>query len=384
LDSFHVAVGVAQAIHRHSLFASTCTLFSFQEFTDISLTIMKNLFRLLNQNKGQTLGLALAGIGLLAVARAVYQRITRLNFRDKVIVITGGSRGLGLEIARILSGQGAKIAICARSADELSLAASELNAAGGEVLTVVADLTSPEEAQQFVDKVIAHFGRIDVLINNAGVMLVGPENVMEIDDYHRVMDANCWSALYMIKAALPHFHEQGGGRIANISSIGGKISVPHMLPYSVSKFALTALSEGLATELKKYNIHVTTVIPNLMRTGSPRNIDLKGDHEAEYAWFKIADSLPLLSQDASAAATDIVEGIASGETEVILTPIARAATIMNGIAPGALTTVMQWTDRFFPQSDNTEVKKGYESESGTTTGMIGSISDEAAARNNEV
>jgi hypothetical protein len=120
-----------------------------------------------------------------------------------------------------------------------------------------------------------------------------------------------------------------------------------------------------------------------MRTGSPRNIDLKGDHEAEYAWFKIADSLPLLSQDASAAATDIVEGIASGETEVILTPIARAATIMNGIAPGALTTVMQWTDRFFPQSDNTEVKKGYESESGTTTGMIGSISDEAAARNNE-
>lgn len=330
------------------------------------------------------LGLALAGVGLLAVARAVYRRVTRLDFRDKVVVITGGSRGLGLEIARLLNDQSAKIAICSRSDDDLSHAASELGAAGSEILTVVADLTSSSDAQQFVDRVIERFGRIDVLINNAGVMMVGPENVMEIEDYHRVMDANCWSALYMIKAALPHFHAQGGGRIANISSIGGKISVPHMLPYSVSKFALTALSEGLATELKKYDIHVTTVVPSLMRTGSPRNIDLKGDHEAEYAWFKIADSLPLLSQDSRAAAMEVIDGIASGETEVILTPIARAAAIMNGIAPGALTTVMQWTDRFLPQSENTEVKKGYESESDATTGTIGSRTDKAAARNNEL
>lgn len=344
---------------------------------------MNNSFGFLDQKKGQTIGLALAGLGLIAAARAIYKHVTRVDFRDKVVVITGGSRGLGLEMARILAAKGAKLALCARSDEDLDDAAAELRGSGADVLTVAADVTRPEDAGNVVAKTIERFGRIDVLINNAGVMLVGPENVMEIEDYQRVMDANCWSALHMIKAALPHFHAHGGGRIANVSSIGGKVSVPHMLPYSVSKFALTALSEGLATELKKYDIHVTTVVPNLMRTGSPRNITLKGDHEGEYAWFKIADSLPLLSQDARAAASEIIDGIAQGDTEVILTPIARAASVMNGIAPGAFTTIMQWTERFLPQSGDTEPKKGHESESAATTGTITSSTDEAAARNNE-
>ncbi|SDE45255.1 Short-chain dehydrogenase [Dyadobacter soli] len=345
---------------------------------------MKNSPGFWQNNKWQTCGITLAGLGVLAVARAVYRRVTSIDFHDKVVLITGGSRGLGLEMARIVAGKGAKLVLCARSEQHLENAAEELRGTGAEVLTVSADLSLPESAPQVVQKVIDRFGRIDVLINNAGVMLVGPDNLMEIDDYRELMDANFWSALYMIKAALPHFRGQGSGHIANISSIGGKIAVPHMLPYSASKFALTGMSEGLAAELKKENIHVTTVVPSLMRTGSPRNISLKGDHEGEYAWFKLADSLPLLSQDARKAASQIVDGIAAGDTEVVLTPIARSASILNGIAPGALTTIMQWTDRFLPQSENASVKKGFESESETTTGIIGSRTDQAAARNNEL
>ncbi|MCF0069635.1 SDR family NAD(P)-dependent oxidoreductase [Dyadobacter sp. CY261] len=345
---------------------------------------MKNTFGFLQENKWQTLGIALAGLGAMAIARAAYRRVTSLDFREKVVVVTGGSRGLGLETARILAGRGARIVLCARSQEHLEIAANELTALGAEVLTIAADLSHQDEAPRVIEKVIGHFGRIDVLINNAGVMMVGPENLMEIEDYHRLMDANCWSALYMIKAALPHFRVQGGGRIANICSIGGKISVPHMLPYSVSKFALTGLSEGLAAELKKDNIHITTVVPNLMRTGSPRNISLKGAHEDEYAWFKIADSLPFLSMDARVAASEIVKGIAAGDSEVILTPIARAASAMNGIAPGAVTTIMQWTNDFLPQGGDQEVKKGFESESEATTGLIGSRTDEAAVRNNQI
>lgn len=345
---------------------------------------MKNTFGFLTDGRKQTAAIALAGLGLLAVARAVYRRVTRLDYRDKVVIITGGSRGLGLEMARIAASKGAKLALCARSQEDLANAAAELAATGAEVLTVAADLSRPEDAQHVIEQVIGRYGRIDILINNAGVMMLGPENVMNAEDYRQVMDSNCWSALHMIQAALPHLRAQGGGRIANISSIGGKVSVPHMLPYSVSKFALTALSEGMAAELKKDQIVVTTVIPNLMRTGSPRNVSIKGAHEDEYAWFKIADSLPLLSQDARAAAESIMEGIAAGDTEVILTPIARAASIMNGLAPGTVTTLMQWADHFLPQSDDTTVRMGHESESGATQGRIGSRADEAARRNNEL
>lgn len=346
--------------------------------------MMKTSKSIWQDGKWQAWGIALAGLGVLAVARAVYRHVTSMDFKDKVVLITGGSRGLGLEIARILVHKGAKIALCARSGEQLDNAARELRGNGAEVITVEADLSDPKAAPQVVGKVIDRYGRLDVLINNAGIMMLGPENVMDIEDYQQVMDANFWSALYLVKAALPHFRAQGGGHIANISSIGGKIAVPHMLPYSVSKFALTGFSEGLAAELKKDNVHVTTVIPGLMRTGSPRNVSINGAHEEEYAWFKIADSLPVLSQNARKAAADIVEGIAAGAAEVTLTPIARAASVLNAVAPGALTMLMQWTDHFLPRSDNRAVKKGHESESEATTGIIGSRTDAAAARNNEL
>ncbi|MCE6987950.1 SDR family oxidoreductase [Dyadobacter sp. CY323] len=323
------------------------------------------------------------GIGAFTAVRSIYQHITRYELEGKVVLITGGARGLGLAMARLLADKGCKLVLCSRNAQQLQLAETEFQEKGVEVLTIRADLTVQQEANQVVQAAITHFGQLDVLINNAGTMLVGPENTMEVEDYKKVADSNLWSALYMIKAAIPHFKSQGVGRIANICSIGGKIAVPHMLPYSVSKFAMVGLSEGLGAELKKDNIHVTTVIPNLMRTGSPRNITVKGGHEAEYAWFKTSASSPLLSQHADDAAKEIISGLQNGARNVTLTLTAKVAVALHGILPGAVESVMEFANRFLPESNNREEKSGHESESEKSHGIIADMSDEAALKFNE-
>jgi short-subunit dehydrogenase len=323
------------------------------------------------------------GLGAFAIARAVYKRVNRYELQDKVVIITGGARGLGLAMARVLGEKGCRLVLCSRNQEQLDTAETELNLKGIQVLTVEADLSIQENAQRVVQAAIDEFGQIDVVINNAGVMIVGPENTMEIEDYKNVLDANLWSALYMVKSVLPHFGNQGEGRIVNITSIGGKIAVPHMLPYSVSKFAMVGLSEGLAAELKKDNIHVTTVIPNLMRTGSPRNVTVKGDHESEYAWFKVSGSSPLMSQDADQAAKEIVAGLQSGDSHVVLTLTAKVAIAINGIMPGAVESVMELANRFLPKSNDRNQKTGYESESEHSQGAVAGLSDEAAIRYNE-
>lgn len=328
--------------------------------------------------------MTVVGIAAGMLLKAAYNKIKRYELAGKVILITGGSRGLGLEMARVSASKGAKVVICARTELQLKRAETELQASGAKVLAVLTDLRDPDQASQLISTVQEHFGGIDVLINNAGVMEVGPENVMDISDYQNVMSSNLWSALHTIKAVIPYFRNTGQGRIVNICSIGGRIAVPHMLPYCVSKFALVGLSEGLTSELKKDNIRVTTVIPNLMRTGSPRNVSVKGDHSAEYAWFKIADSVPCLSQNSTQAAKQIITALENGERQVILTLTAKFVSVVNGVAPGVVTWIAGLANQFLPESSNTETKKGYESESATTSGGIAALTDTAAEHNNEL
>jgi NADP-dependent 3-hydroxy acid dehydrogenase YdfG len=218
------------------------------------------------------------GWGLLVTwaAGKVYRQLTRKSLKGKVVLVTGGARGLGLCIARELGSQGARLVLCSRNSEQLNKAKEELEQKGFVVLTVVTDITRPEQVTSMMDKIVDHYGTIDILINNAGMMIVGPENVMAVEDYKTVMEANVWGALHTIKAALPHFKHQRSGHIVNITSIGGRIAVPHMLPYSVSKFAMTGLSQGLATELKKENIIVTTVRQILCVPGARVISRLKG------------------------------------------------------------------------------------------------------------
>jgi short-subunit dehydrogenase len=260
-----------------------------------------------------------------------------------------------------------------------------LESAGAEVVTFCADVSDKHQVASLVGDVVGHYGRIDVLINNAGIIQVGPEDAMTIEDYEEAMNVNFWSALYLIKEAVPYFKKQGEGRIVNITSIGGKIAVPHLLPYTASKFALVGLSEGLHAELSKDNIKVTTIVPNLMRTGSPRNATIKGDHEAEYAWFKLSDSSSLLSNDAEYVARRIVNAIEYGESEVVLSMAAKTAVFLQGIAPGLIPSLMRLANSILPVNvhGGDQAKKGFESESEMSIGPVGSRSDKAALLNNQ-
>lgn len=332
-----------------------------------------------------TLGWAAAGVGLFLVAHAVVRQLTKLNLSGKVVLITGGSRGFGLVLARHLGARGAKLAICARSADDLELARQELDSAGVQVIALTVDVTQNDEVKAMVRDVIAHYGRIDVLVNNAGVIQVGPQNLMDVKDYEVAMQTNFWAQLYAMQAVIPHFAERGGGRIVNITSIGGKIAVPHLLPYTVSKFAAVGLSEGMHAELKKYNIIVTTVIPNLMRTGSPLNADFKGDYRKEYAWFKHADSNPVLSQDPDKTADRIIEALEYGESELTLTLTGKIATFVKGLAPSWVNLLMGIANKLLPEAvtGDRESVKGWAAESDLSQGPISRMTDKAAARNNE-
>lgn len=328
---------------------------------------------------------AAAGAGTFLAARAIYKEYTRYSLKDKVVLITGGSRGLGLVLARQLAAEGARIAICARSVDQLGQAHVELENLGAEVLSLAVDVTDPDQVESMIQDVIDHYGKIDVLINNAGIIQVAPQEALNIEDYEVAMKTNFWASLYTMLSVIPHFKFQGEGRIVNITSIGGKIAVPHLLPYTASKHALVGLSEGMQAELKKDNIHVTTVVPNLMRTGSPRNVDVKGDHEAEYAWFKMAASSSMLSQDVEVSARSIIKSIKYGDSQSVLSLTGKAATIISAIAPGWMGMVMRLANALLPSNTSSgySAKKGYESESELSLGWLGNKSDIAAERNNE-
>ncbi len=341
------------------------------------------------QNKN-ALMLAAVGAGALIAARTVVNRWREFDFRGKTVLITGGSRGLGLLLARQLVREGARVCICARDRDELERASADLTRRGGkDVLAIPCDVTDRMQVNELVRVAVERFGSIDVLINNAGKIQVGPMEVMTLEDYEVAMATHFWAPLYATLAVLPEMRKRGSGRIVNISSIGGKISVPHLLPYSASKFALVGFSEGLRAELMKDGIVVTTVCPGLMRTGSHLNAEFKGRHEAEYAWFKISDSLPVSSMSAERAARQIIRATKRGDAEVVLSIQAQLAVAFHSVFPGLTADLLGVVNRFLPAhrgegSIGTGSAKGSESETAWSANVLTALSDGAARRNNEI
>ncbi|MDQ3716153.1 MAG: SDR family oxidoreductase, partial [Actinomycetota bacterium] len=229
-----------------------------------------------------------------------------------VAVVTGASRGLGFLLARELADQGHDLVICARSADGLATAAAELRGRGGQVVTVAADVSVRVQAEAVVAASSEHFGRLDVLVANAGTIQVGPAAAMRTSDFADALGVMFWGVLYPTMAALPLMRARGAGRILVITSLGGKVPAPHLLPYTVAKHAAVGFAEGLRVEAARHGITVTTAVPGLMRTGSPRNALFTGDRAAEYRWFSVADSLPLLSMDAERAAAKLIRATLRG------------------------------------------------------------------------
>ena len=332
------------------------------------------------------LAIGAGALGLMVGAGAALRFKRRIKLRNKAVLITGGSRGLGLVMARELAAGGADVAICARDSEELDRARQELRAYGVDVLGILCDVTKRTQVEGMIQGITRHFGRIDILINNAGTISVGPMETMTVEDYEKSMNLHFYAPLYATLAVLPQMKRRRFGRIVNIASIGGKIAVPHLLPYSAGKFALVGFSEGLRAELEKDGIYVTTVCPGLMRTGSPRNATFKGQHRKEYAWFTISDSLPLASMSARSAARRILRACRDGEAEVMLNLPTRVATTLHGIFPGLTSELNAWVHGLLPDPGGigTERARGYESESEWAPSKWTASTDAAAMENNEV
>jgi len=276
---------------------------------------------------------------------------TRQSFlKNKVVLITGGSRGLGLVIARQICGEYGKVALIARDADELARAEADLARRGGEVLTISCDLLDRAQVETAVQETINRYGTIDILINNAGIIQVGPLEHMVREDFERAMQLHFWAPFDLIRQVVPEMRRRGGGRIVNISSIGGKIAVPHMAPYTASKFALAGLSDALCAELARENIFVTTVTPGMMRTGSQGHAKFKGDHAGEYRWFAASSALPLASISAEHAARKILAACVRGKPALMMPISARALILANALFPNLFGHVMKIVNAYLPSA----------------------------------
>ncbi len=302
-----------------------------------------------------------AAVGAIAARRALR---APYDLTGRAALITGGSRGLGLALARELLDRGARVTLMARSADDLERAQDSLNA-GERVQVVAGDVTVIADIERAIEQTVRAHGRLDVLVNNAGLIQVGPLADMTEGDFREILEVNALAPLRLTLAARPHL--RGGGRVLIVSSVGGRVAVPHLAPYSVSKFASAGLGQALRAELEREGITVTTVLPGLMRTGSPRHAIVKGRHAQEYAWFATADSLPVVSLDAQEAARRIVTALVRGDAETMVGGPAWLMRSAQALAPQLTADLMGLTNRLLPApSGSTVTRMGREVE-GTAT-----------------
>jgi short-subunit dehydrogenase len=310
----------------------------------------------------------------------------RYDFRDKTVLVTGGSRGLGLVLARQLAERGARLGLMARDEAELNRAADELRHRGADVSTTVGDLKDRVDIRRFIADARRNLGPIDVLINNAGIIGVGPLEEMREEDFEVAMRTHFWASLYTALEVVPEMKARRRGRIVNVTSIGGKVAVPHMLPYTTSKFAQVGLSAGLRAELAKDGIVVTTVVPGVMRTGSHLNAEFKGHHDEEYAWFALGTGIPGFSVNAERAASRILAACARGDAECILTLPARLAVALQGLCPNLVEDMAALANRLVmpePGGVGPRPVKGKDSR-GVLPDAATTLSDRAAVENNEL
>jgi NAD(P)-dependent dehydrogenase (short-subunit alcohol dehydrogenase family) len=304
---------------------------------------------------------ALLGMAGLTYAMARKQRVSKAlrALKGKVVLVTGGSRGLGYAIARELALSGARLALTSRHSDELERARARVVASGcaapEDVWVYPCDVSEESTVREMVAAATEHFGRIDVLVNDAGIIMVGPLESHTLDSFHKAMNVNFFGAVHATLAVLPQMLERGEGAIVNISSIGGKVAFPHLLPYVASKFAITGWSQGLRAELAGKGIRVTTVSPSVMRTGSHIQARFTGNEPQEYRWFAAAASLPGAATSATGAARKIVLALAAGSAEISIGLQAILAARFSNAVPELTASLLALANAWLPSPPDERV-----------------------------
>jgi short-subunit dehydrogenase len=327
---------------------------------------------------------ALLAAGIAAISMRPRRRRPSTSFERCCVLITGSSRGLGLALAEEFAARGANIVLCARDGNELEAARARVARFGTEVLSVPCDVSDERQVRELIARARGHFTHIDVLVNNAGIITVGPIESQSVDDFRECMDVMYWGVVYPTLAVLPEMRRRRAGAIVNITSIGGKVSVPHLLPYSSAKFAAMGFSEGLRAEVAKDGVRVLTVVPGLMRTGSHANAFFKGRHRLEFGWFSFGASSPLTSIDVRSAARQIVDAAAAGAVELMITPQAQLMARAHGLMPGAFVRLMSVAGGIMPRGADHERHTGRESESAISRSPINALGRQAVREYQDV
>jgi len=317
---------------------------------------------LLRSNR-KRLALLPAAAGGYLLTRLLIESTTPQSFRGQSAIITGGSRGLGLALARELVNENCNVTLLARDEDELKRAKKELDKfSRGEVHIVVCDVTDNVQLSKAIHEAADLYDGVDLLINNAGAIVVGPWESMNQQDFEAQMKIHLYAAMNSIRVALPFLRQKTSGkRIVNICSMGGRMAVPHMLPYDTSKFALSGFSQGLATELYDEGISVTTIYPGMVRTGSPIQAVFKGEHEKEFAWFQSADVIPGFSTSARNAAKEIIQAARERRFELMPFLPAKLRLGLASFFPELVAYTLVLLNRLLPQGQSGEYKTGAQS-----------------------
>ncbi|MDF5717359.1 MAG: SDR family NAD(P)-dependent oxidoreductase [Rhizonema sp. NSF051] len=198
------------------------------------------------------------------------------------VLITGGSHGIGKATALLFARKGYDLVLATRHIESLESVAQEVQNLGHIAPQIVpCDLRDPLQVDTLVQKALEHHGHIDVLVNNAGIFAEGPVEQFSLSDWHQVIDLNLWGYIHTINALLPHFLQRKTGTIVNVSSIGGKVPTPYLVPYCTSKFAVTGLTEAMHAELKPKGVHVCGIYPNLIKSNFLERAIFRGKDEQD-------------------------------------------------------------------------------------------------------
>ncbi|MFJ9948342.1 SDR family NAD(P)-dependent oxidoreductase [Kitasatospora sp. NPDC091207] len=305
------------------------------------------------------------------------------RFANRTALVTGSSRGLGLLIARELARHGARVMLCARDADALGRAERQLRADGADAVALSCDITDPETPRRLLDAVHERFGPLDILVNSAGIIQVGPVEALREEDFRQAMETMYFAPLRLTLAALTDLRASSAGTVVTVSSVGGRIPAPHLLPYVAAKFAAAGFSQGLRAELAGMGVSVTTVLPGLMRTGSHTAARFHGRPGAEYSWFAAAASMPLLSMDAERAARAIVRAAERRRPELVLTPAAKVGVRLQGLAPATTARLLGLVARTLPATGDRprhDVQGARAAKQSSLPAWVTALGDRAGAR----